>query len=315
MAVVAGIDEAGYGPRLGPLVVSAVAFELPDEAAACCLWERLADVVARSTRERDRVAVDDSKRLFSQAKGLRHIERTALAFAGAAGVSAATFRSLLAGVAELGEEPESYPWYAGLDFAVPLAADAGQLRADADKLGAARGARFVGVRALPVMVGEYNRMVDRAGTKSATLFHKTAELLTHLWQRWGEAGLTVHVDKHGGRNRYGLLLHQTFFGAGVKVLREGRDESLYEVTDGRRRLAVGFYKGGDSRHLPVALASVFSKYLRELFMRGLNAWWAERVPGVRPTAGYAADANRFLRDIGPAIGQLGVDPRRLVRIA
>ena len=315
MAVVAGIDEAGYGPRLGPLLVSAVAFRVPDDAADGCLWERLAPVVGRSVRDRERVAVDDSKRLFSQSTGPRHIERTALAFAAAAGITAGTFRELLGSVAVLGETPESYPWYDGADFAVPLAAQAEQLAADAQRLRDAAGAEFLEVRALPVLVGEYNRMVDRVGTKSATLFLKNAALLTHLWERWGDEGLTVHVDKHGGRDRYGLLLHQTFFGCWVQVLREGRDESVYEVRDGDRRMTVGFCRKGDSRHLPVALASIYSKYIRELFMRGFNAWWTAHVPGLKPTAGYAADANRFLRDIEPAFQRLGIDPALLIRIA
>jgi hypothetical protein len=315
MAVVAGIDEAGYGPRLGPLVVSAVAFEVPDEAADGCLWERLAPVVGRSARDRARVPVDDSKRLFSQAVGPRHIERAALAFAAAAGLEPSSFRGLLAAVAEAAEGPEAYPWYAGADFAVPLAAEPAQLAADARRLREAEGARFLEVRVHPVLVGEYNRLVDSAGTKSATLFHKTSLLLAHLWQRWGERRLVVHVDKHGGRDRYGLLLHQTFFGSRVKVLGEGRSESLYEVSDGRRGMTVGFYREGDGRHLPIALASIYSKYLRELFMRGFNAWWAEQVPGLKPTAGYAADARRFLRDIADARRALGIDDRLLIRIA
>ena len=315
MAVVAGIDEAGYGPRLGPLLVSAVAFEVPDEAVGQCLWERLAPAVGRSLRDRERIAVDDSKRLFNQAMGPRHIERTALAFAAAIGLEPATFRELLDAVAELADEPDAYPWYAGADFGVPLAAERAQVAADARRLRQAPGARFLEVRALPVLVREYNRMVDSVGTKSATLFLKTAALLSRLWQRWGDAGLVVHVDKHGGRDRYGLLLHQTFFGSRVKVLREGRDASVYEVADGARRMQVGFYRQGDSRHLPIALASVYSKYLRELFMRGFNAWWTQRVPGLKPTAGYAADATRFLRDIEPARRQLGIDPGLLIRIA
>ena len=315
MAVVAGIDEAGYGPRLGPLLVSAAAFRVPGEAAGECLWERLAPVVTRSVRDRERVAVDDSKRLFSQSTGPRHIERTALAFAASAGITPGTFRELLGSLAELGEAPDAYPWYEGVDFPVPLAARPDQVAADAQRLREADGAQFLEARALPVLVGEYNRTVDRVGTKSATLFLKNAALLTHLWERWGHEGLTVHVDKHGGRDRYGLLLHQTFFGCWVQVLREGRDESVYEVRDGDRRMTVGFYRKGDSRHLPIALASIYSKYLRELFMRGFNAWWTARVPGLKPTAGYAADANRFLRDIEPARQSLAIDPALLIRIA
>ena len=313
MAVVAGIDEAGYGPRLGPLVVSGVAFEVPDEAEGQCLWERLAGIVGRSPRDRALIAVNDSKRLFSQAGGVRHIERAALAFAAAAGHSPGTFRGLLDTLAEMTEDLDAYPWYRGADFSLPLAADPAQLEADAARLRSADGARFLEARSCPVLVGEFNRTVERVGTKSATLFMKTALLLARFWRQWGERGLTVHVDKHGGRDRYGLLLYDTFFGARIRTLTEGRSESLYEIRDGRRRMTVGFYVNGDSRHLPIALASIYSKYLRELFMRNFNAWWAERLPGLKPTAGYAADANRFLADTAALRPALGIDESLLIR--
>jgi len=322
MAVVAGIDEAGYGPLLGPLVVSGVAFEVPDAAAGDDLWSRLADAVSRSPRDAARVPVDDSKRLFDQSRGPRHIERTALAFSLAGDRAPAhsltvpgTFLGVLSALAELGEDLACYPWHRGADFAVPLAADPSQVEADATRLRAAPGARFLGAWTLPVLVGEFNRLVERHGTKSATLFLKTARLLERFWRDWGERGLVVHVDKHGGRNRYGLLLHQTFLGARVRTLAEGPRESLYTVAEGARHMAVGFYEGGDSRHLPVALASVFSKYLRELFMHGFNAWWQERVPGLAPTAGYVVDGRRFLADIASARLTLAIDDRLLVRMA
>jgi len=313
VAVVAGIDEAGYGPFLGPLVVGAVAFEVPDEARGADLWNRLADVVGRSPRDPDRLPVDDSKRLFSQARGVRHIERTALAFAAAAGHRARSFRALLAACAEVGDELAAYPWHAEADFALPLAADSAQVGTDAARVRRAPGARFLGVKLLPVPVGEFNRIVAAHGTKSATLFLKTAKLLRWLWEAWGDRGLVVAVDKHGGRNRYEHLLHETLFGATIRTLVEGSEQSLYEVAAGPRRMAIGFYRAGDARHLPVALASIFSKYLRELFMRNLNAWWRQHVPGLRPTAGYATDARRFLRDIAAARQRLRIPDHLLVR--
>ncbi len=313
MAVVAGIDEAGYGPRLGPLVVAAVAFEVPDDAVDECLWERLRHVVGRSPRDAHRVAVNDSKKLFSQAVGPRHLERAALAFAIAAGQRPSTFRELLDGLAALGEGLDGYPWYDGLDFPIPVAAEREQIAAAAGRLAAADGARFLGVRCLPVLVGEYNRLCERHGTKSATLFLKTSRLLRGLWGKWGETGLTVRVDKHGGRDRYGLLLYETFFGARVRTLREGRDASVYEVSDGGRRMTIGFYKSGDALHLPIALASMYCKYLRELFLRGFNAYWRQHVPGVRPTAGYAADAGRFLAETEAARRRLATDEQLLIR--
>ncbi len=340
MAVIAGIDEAGYGPLLGPLVVSGVAFDVPDDAVGDDLWTRLADTVSRSPRDSARVPVDDSKRLFDQSRGPRHIERTALAFAAAAprsvlddsprpnhwaphdlpqskvpGTLLWTFRGVLGALAELGDDLDGYPWHQGVDFTLPLAADPAQVGPDAERLRAAAGARFLGAWSLPVLVGEYNHLVESHGTKSATLFLKTARLLERFWRDCGERGLVVHVDKHGGRNRYGLLLHQTFFGARVRTLAEGPRESIYTVTDGPRRMTIGFYEGGDGRHLPVALASIFSKYLRELFMHSFNAWWCQRVPGLKPTAGYALDGRRFLADTADTRQRLGIPDHLLIRIA
>ncbi len=50
----------------------------------------------------------------------------------------------------------------------------------------------------------------------------------------------------------------------------------------------------------VALASIVSKTVRELWMDIFNAYWQARVPGLRPTAGYHVDAIRFRRDIEAA---------------
>jgi hypothetical protein len=312
VAVVAGIDEAGYGPRLGPLVVGAVAFQVPEEARDACLWSQLDHAVCRSRRDGSRLAVDDSKRLFNQRIGPRHLERAALAFAASAEQEPPTFRGLLDAVAELEEEPERYPWYAGLDFLLPVAADAEQVGADAERLRSGR-VRFLAARCLPVLTGEFNRLCRSHGTKSAALFLKTARLLRFLWDAWGEEDLVVHVDKHGGRDRYGLLLHQAFFGARVRTLRESRQASAYEVTDGGRRLTIGFSKGADGDHLPVALASIYCKYLRELFLRGFQAYWSDHAPDVRPTAGYAADARRFLDETADLRRKLGTDESLLIR--
>jgi ribonuclease HII len=51
-----------------------------------------------------------------------------------------------------------------------------------------------------------------------------------------------------------------------EILEEGRD-SRYRAGDGRRW---GFYVGADHRFLPVALASMVGKYVREILMLAVN---------------------------------------------
>jgi hypothetical protein len=76
---------------------------------------------------------------------------------------------------------------------------------------------------------------------------------------------------------------------------------------------VSFLEDADARCFPVSLASMYSKYVRELFMKLFNQYWCELVPGLKPTAGYGRDARRFLRDVEPVRRAKGISQTLLVR--
>ena len=88
MLFYAGIDEAGYGPMLGPLCVGMSAFLVENHEEGGPppnLWEALEEGVCSSSRDkRRRIAVADSKKLKGASKAkshpLRHLERGVLAF-------------------------------------------------------------------------------------------------------------------------------------------------------------------------------------------------------------------------------------------
>jgi ribonuclease HII len=69
----------------------------------------------------------------------------------------------------------------------------------------------------------------------------------------------------------------------------------------------------DVEHFTVALASMISKYVRELLMREFNRYWLTHVPGLKPTAGYPLDAGRYYESIRPAMAKLGIAERAVWR--
>jgi len=317
-AVIVGIDEAGYGPVLGPLVVSATAFEVPAALADGCLWATLKSSVASKVPKRGgRLPIVDSKVLYQRAEGLGRLEKSVLAMVGAWRGLPPSFLALLRLVCpSVIASLDGYPWYAGHDAALPSAADLGAIRIAARRLTqdmAEQGVRVAGMWSEVVPEGEYNRQVEATDNKAVVLLGTTLRLVYRAAQVCPEVPVRIYVDKQGGRDYYARSLMRAFEERHLKIEVEGDAYSEYVLTGGGGDLRISFSEGGESRCMATALASMISKYLRELLMASFNAFWARHVPALKPTAGYYQDGQRFLRDIAPHLARVGVDAKWMVR--
>jgi hypothetical protein len=139
------------------------------------------------------------------------------------------------------------------------------------------------------------------------------ELITRVISPLDGQPISIICDKHGGRNRYGPLLNEHFPDFLIEVHGESRQQSVYRFGLNGRRIEFCFRAKAESC-LPAALASMASKYLRELAMQPFNEFWCSRVPGLAPTAGYPQDARRFKTAITPAQRELGIDDNTIWRV-
>ncbi len=308
----AGIDEAGYGPNLGPLVMTAVVAEGPDDGPKPDLWGDLAGQVARAGAPGGRLWVDDSKRIYGAGKGLDRLDAATLAALAAAGRGIpATFGELLGalGAGTLGDA-ELSPWLLdGLDPKYPplLGRSLAERTLARRPLEGARW-RLVDVRSVVVGPERFNEGLEATGSKALVHFEAFAALLAHLRATTPEGqGLAVRSDKHGGRHFYADLLARAFPDATVARGPEGPDLSHYDLTGPGSRLSLDLVPRADADDGLVALASVASKAVREHWMAAFNAYWQARRPGLRPTAGYPVDAARFRLAIEADCLAMGLD--------
>ena len=307
-----GIDEAGYGPNLGPLVMTSVACRVPDDAAGLDLWQRLAPSVRRCADKCDApLLVDDSKLVYGSTQGLVGLERNVLAtlaaWAAEAALPLATYaeRMCPGSVAELRGEI----WYSGAT-AVPTEVAVKDVAALVSCFASAcgvAGIRWGLVRSVLVCPPRFNGLLDEWGSKGAVLAHGMTELLrNNVRAIASEEPLHFFIDKHGGRNTYAAMLQHALPDGMVVALEEGAGRSSYRVMGRTPEVQVTFQPRADSEHFCVALASMASKYLRELLMLEFNRFWQTHVPGLKPTAGYPGDAGRYLASIRPALAKLGL---------
>jgi ribonuclease HII len=317
MTILAGIDEAGFGPLLGPLVVSSCAFAVAPEHVEADLWQVLRKSVGKTRAQlRARLLITDSKKAYKRDEGLGHLERTVLAAMRSLGQSPATLSGLLKLLCpECQRRVMEYPWYRGIE-SQPLPSDRAELRIAAavfaDDMAAAR-ARLVGVSSYCLDVAYYNALTDRMKNKSQVLFVTTTRLLQGLMERFGDQDLHILIDRQGGRVHYREHLLRSFEPMELRIVEENERRSAYVLRGGSRCVHLSFEVGADERHLPVSLASMVSKYIRELLMERMNRYFAQMSPDLRPTAGYWTDGLRFLEDLARCVPDLQIDRHRLVR--
>jgi hypothetical protein len=319
MPCLIGVDEAGYGPNLGPLVISASVWRVAEGVHADDLYEQLAPAVAPPPvgAGDGRVPIGDSKQIYKPKQGLARLELGVLAALGVcdlwntATANLGTWRTIWERL-----DPQAWPqmaklpWYQDYDTPLPYQAESTQLDACQKLLRrhtAQPPVELITVRSRAIFPQRFNQLVDRAGNKSTVLSQVSLGLVAELLDEFPSERAHVLCDKHGGRNRYGALIQEAFGDLLVQVRREGREESTYRLNSADRQIEFRFQAKGD-RCLPPALASMSSKYLRELAMQAFNAFWCQQLPTLQPTAGYPVDARRFLDQSAPVQQRLKITP-------
>ncbi|NOX54994.1 MAG: hypothetical protein GXP27_11275 [Planctomycetes bacterium] len=312
MARLIGMDEAGYGPNLGPLVVTVTVWQVPGEPDGIDLWTQFNKVVTRQLPvAAPMLHIDDSKRVYQPARGLASLEKSVLCTLRLLGYRPRSFRELWHMLCTAPYPDDRLPWYQCADVPLPAVADS-----KAIDIAAARwsdccrdnGIQLKTVCCDVVVPERFNQLVRMFDSKSHALSHISLQLLRRVWQPDTTEPTLIIADKHGGRNRYEGLLQSAMDGRMVRRLEEHRVVSRYRIGASEIR-----FQMKAENHLPVAVASLVSKYLRELVMDGFNRFWQQRRPTLKPTKGYPVDAKRFKREIADIQAALGIDDERLWR--
>lgn len=316
MPVLIGTDEAGYGPNLGPLVVTATTWHLPFGMKPEELHECLKDVVTEKSKRGDtRLHVADSKQVYSAGKSIKSLERSVLAFLKYLGVEHGS-------VGNLGKQL-SGPNFSG-DYAsvtrdivderpLPIAAEESDCENAARKLSSVLNAadvKLLGVESRIMFPPEFNAGVAATDSKGKVLSAATLQLVkSATLHPDADSDGWVVCDKHGGRNRYDDIISTAFDDAFVFRLEESGPRSRYRVND----LEFCFRTKAEEV-LPVALASMVCKYVREIVMMQFNAFWQHHLQDLKPTKGYPQDAKRFWQDISEKAEELGIQKSEIWRM-
>ncbi len=331
MPYLVGTDEAGYGPNLGPLVVSATVWRV-DSIQDKDVFGKLKECVChagkaqKKSRTKDQesngaipnVVIGDSKDLYKPGKGLGGLEQGVFTCLAAVQKKPRTWRTIFKTLAreDFGDLSE-LPWYHDFDDKLPVDMTKDDVSTRANRLVATceqTDCCPVNIASRVVFPRLFNEMCEQYGNKASTLSQTTLQLvrsvLAHLPD---DEPVYILCDKHGGRNKYGPILNDVFPETLAMVRSEGRDESEYQLGHGDSRRELVFRAKADVDFLPTALASMVSKYLRELSMRAFNAFWISHIDGLKPTAGYPVDAKRFKKAIEPVQSKLGIDDHILWR--
>jgi ribonuclease HII len=319
-AILAGIDEAGYGPILGPLVVSSTAFSVPQELLSKNLWQILKKSVnIKKTKLAGRLLIADSKKAFTQSQGIGHIQRTTLACLKSLEKEPKTLIELLSELCPsyIGQL-SSYPWYGKTgDYRLSFNSEDIAIASTVFNNDLSdNGLKFVKINSICLDVQQFNDTVAAVDNKSNVLFSVTAKLIQSLWdllKKSDESELHIIIDRQGGKTHYRKGLQVMFESLELRILKETEKVSSYRLEGEGKKMTLHFVVAADRKYLPVSLASMVSKYLRELMVHNINNYFKSFNSQLKPTAGYWEDGQRFIKDLNTLIPHISYNSNQLIR--
>ncbi len=310
--ILIGADEAGYGPNLGPLLIVATAWSIPENMSTEAFSAALAPVFRMQpwTAGCEHISLGDSKQLYQPSSGLASLEAGLIAMllqidAHQGLVCPTDLQFLRQFVVRQNIPSENQPngdspapWYERLEqWTVPSVVppkEVERLSSLARAALASRAIQLLGVRAAIVSESEFNVSVAKSGSKGQLLSATTLELVSSFCIN-ERRPVEVFCDRQGGRKNYLPILLDAMPNEWFIETKRTAARCSYQNTATPRR-EIHFTVGGDSFG-PTALASMLAKYLRERLMQSFNAFWQQHLPNLRPTAGYPLDAKRFRGEI------------------
>ena len=314
-----GIDEVGYGPVLGPLCHGLAVFRVLEAEEPPDLWSRLTPAISRHPAPKGALCVDDSKLVYSGPSKLEHLGATVLAFhrigvrTGCRNGGESAALAALVAQEELARI-EADPWGQRPIRGEPLDEFVSGALTQLQTFLTERGVQFVGCFATALTARDFNADVARTNNKADVNGSRAMALLRYaLKVEPAEKKVHAVVDRHGGRKFYAGMLSACFPGTFVRVELETRSRSVYRMDLEGHDVCVEFTEKADGCALPVALASMTAKLVRELYMARFNAYFCAHQPALQPTAGYYTDALRFLKDTHALRKQLRLEDQTLVR--
>jgi len=272
-----GIDEAGYGPLIGPLSVVGIAVRCDDQATLTKAFRRA------------KTGAADSKRVHTPGD-ISGIEAVALpAIHWLTGQCPGSAAACFALVGELAETLAPFPWLA----------DAAAVRLPVGTTvitpWQVRGVEPLGLSGHIIQVPAYNAILAGGLNKADMELRAVGAVLVALGAHGGDADITV--DRLGGRRYYRDFLQAHWPDAMVLIEQEEVLISTYQIC-GLMQQRVRFCVDGEEQSLLTAIASCIAKYVRELHMYLLNRFWCAQMPSLRMTAGYVQDGRRWLEELG-----------------